>query len=99
MSCPIFQRRKCSDSVGEGVTPSPGSGAIVQDVRVAIVTESFLPQVNGVTNSVLRVVEHLRERAHDVLIIAPGPGPDSYRGAPVIRIPALDFPGVNSLPI
>ncbi len=68
-------------------------------MRVAIVTESFLPQVNGVTNSVLRVVEHLRERAHDVLIIAPGPGPDSYRGAPVVRIPALDVPGVNSLPI
>ncbi|MFE0027494.1 glycosyltransferase family 4 protein [Amycolatopsis sp. NPDC059021] len=68
-------------------------------MRVAIVTESFLPQVNGVTNSVLRVVEYLAERAHDVLIIAPGPGPDSYRGAPVVRIPALDFPGVNSLPI
>src|SRR4051794_2218349 len=94
MSWPI-----CSGSVGRSVTPPPGSGAIVQDVRVAIVTESFLPQVNGVTNSVLRVVEHLRERAHDVLIIAPGPGPDSYRGAPVVRIPALDFPGVNSLPI
>ncbi len=68
-------------------------------VRVAIVTESFLPQVNGVTNSVLRVVEHLRDRAHDVLIIAPGPGPAEYLGAPVVRIPALDFPGVNSLPV
>jgi len=68
-------------------------------VRVAIVTESFLPQVNGVTNSVLRVVEHLRDRAHDVLIIAPGPGPGEYLGAPVVRIPALDFPGVNSLPV
>jgi phosphatidylinositol alpha 1,6-mannosyltransferase len=68
-------------------------------VRVAIVTESFLPQVNGVTNSVLRVVEHLRARAHQVLIIAPGPGPTEYLGAPVVRIPALDFPGVNSLPI
>nr|WP_221471225.1 glycosyltransferase family 1 protein [Amycolatopsis umgeniensis] len=73
--------------------------ATVIGVRVAIVTESFLPQVNGVTNSVLRVVEHLRDRAHDVLIIAPGPGPGEYLGAPVVRIPALDFPGVNSLPI
>ncbi len=73
--------------------------AKVSIVRVAIVTESFLPQVNGVTNSVLRVVEHLRDRAHDVLIIAPGPGPEEYLGAPVVRIPALDFPGVNSLPV
>ncbi len=73
--------------------------ATVSIVRVAIVTESFLPQVNGVTNSVLRVVEHLRDRAHDVLIIAPGPGPGEYLGAPVVRIPALDFPGVNSLPV
>lgn len=69
-------------------------------MRVAIVTESFLPQVNGVTNSVLRVVEYLRERAHEVLIIAPGLiGPVEYRGAPVIRIPAVDLPVVNSLPI
>lgn len=73
--------------------------ATVIRVRVAIVTESFLPQVNGVTNSVLRVVEYLRDRAHDVLIIAPGPGPTEYLGAPVVRIPALDFPGVNSLPV
>jgi phosphatidylinositol alpha 1,6-mannosyltransferase len=68
-------------------------------VRVAIVTESFLPQVNGVTNSVLRVVEHLHERGHDALVVAPGPGPERYRHAEVRRVRAVDLPAISSLPI
>ncbi|ALG15663.1 alpha-mannosyltransferase [Kibdelosporangium phytohabitans] len=68
-------------------------------VRVAIVTESFLPQVNGVTNSVLRVVEYLRDHGHEALVVAPGPGPDSYLHAPVVRTRAVDVPVVTSLPI
>jgi phosphatidylinositol alpha 1,6-mannosyltransferase len=68
-------------------------------VRVAIVTESFLPQVNGVTNSVLRVVEHLEARGHEALVVAPGPGPDRYRHAAVRRVRAVDLPVISSLPI
>ncbi len=68
-------------------------------MRVAIVTESFLPQVNGVTNSVLRVVEHLHERGHQALIIAPGAGPDRYLHARVRRTRAVDLPVITSLPI
>lgn len=68
-------------------------------VRIAIVTESFLPQVNGVTNSVLRVLEHLERRGDAALVIAPGPGPDEHEGTPVIRLPAVDLPVVSSLPI
>ncbi|MET0236670.1 MAG: glycosyltransferase family 1 protein [Kibdelosporangium sp.] len=68
-------------------------------MRVAIVTESFLPQVNGVTNSVLRIVEHLRDHGHEALVVAPGPGPDTYLHAPVVRTRALDVPVVTSLPI
>jgi phosphatidylinositol alpha 1,6-mannosyltransferase len=69
-------------------------------VRVAIVTESFLPQVNGVTNSVLRVVEHLHRRGHDTLVVAPGTvGPERYRHAEVARVRAVDLPVISSLPI
>jgi phosphatidylinositol alpha 1,6-mannosyltransferase len=68
-------------------------------MRVAIVTESFLPVINGVSNSVLHVVEHLVRCGHQVLVIAPGAGPDSYRGAAVVRVPAVDLPVVDSVPV
>jgi phosphatidylinositol alpha 1,6-mannosyltransferase len=49
-------------------------------VRVAIVTESFLPHLNGVTTSVCRVVECLRDGGHEVVVVAPRPAPTSYAG-------------------
>lgn len=68
----------------------------VKDVRIAIVTESFLPQVNGVTNSVLRMCEHLSLRGHEALVIAPGSGPSGWAGVPVVRVPSVPMPGYES---
>lgn len=58
-------------------------------MKVVIVSESFLPQLNGVTNSVVRVARHLRDRGDDVTIIAPTrPGPE-FEGIPVHVVPSI----------
>jgi len=61
-----------------------------------VVTESFLPRINGVTNSVCRVLEHLERRGHEALIIAPGPGPERYAGHRVAYVRGVGLPGYSS---
>jgi phosphatidylinositol alpha 1,6-mannosyltransferase len=67
-------------------------------MRVAIITESFPPDVNGVAHCVLQVAENLVSRGHQPLVIAPRPShrtharpaakdPASF-GYPVVRVPS-----------
>jgi len=60
-------------------------------MRVAIVTESFLPSLNGVTNSVLRVLDTLAAEGHDAIVIAPTAPSGRHNGFRVIRTPAIPF--------
>jgi phosphatidylinositol alpha 1,6-mannosyltransferase len=70
-------------------------------MKVALVTESFLPHSNGVTNSLLRVIEHLTERGDEALVIAPearnGEGPARYGAATITRVPSLGAPGYRDV--
>jgi len=58
-----------------------------------VVSESFLPHINGVTGSVLQVLRHLRGTGHDARVIAPGNPPRTCEGFDVVALPSVGFPG------
>ena len=64
---------------------------MTEQLRVLVVAESFLPQVNGVTNSVRRVLEHLAAEGHQAELISPT-GPPSYAGFPVTQARGAHLP-------
>lgn len=78
--------------------PGPRTAVRSRNLRVMIVTESFLPQVNGVTNSVRRVLDHLAGAGHDARLVAPS-GPDRYAGAQVVRTASVAMPTYRDFPV
>lgn len=72
-------------------------------VRVAIISESFPPDVNGVAHSVVRVAEYLAHSGHQPLVVAPGPSRparaadlDQTWSYPVVRATSVAMPGYQS---
>ncbi|TLM73349.1 glycosyltransferase family 1 protein [Pseudarthrobacter sp. NamB4] len=57
--------------------------------------------MNGVTHSILRVLDHLQDRGDDVLVIAPstqdGEAPEQVKGADVHRLPAVPLAGYTNV--
>lgn len=68
-------------------------------MKVAIVAESFLPHFNGVTNSILKTLDHLALTGHDAVVITPagslageltGHGvPRQYKGFAIRTVPSM----------
>jgi glycosyltransferase involved in cell wall biosynthesis len=64
-------------------------------MRIAIITENFLPKLDGVTRTLTRLLEHLQTMGHQALLLGPDAGMRSYAGAEVIGtagIPLFFYP-------
>lgn len=68
-------------------------------VRIVLVAETFLPQMNGVVNSVLQILRHLESLGHETLVIAPRSAhgqptsEHSLHGAQTALLPSIPLPG------
>mgnify|MGYP000417378530 CR=1 FL=1 len=63
-------------------------------LKVAVVTESFLPSVNGVTNSVVKVLETYQKLGIEAIVVAPTSPvaqDQEFMGFKVVRSNALPF--------
>jgi len=70
-------------------------------LRIAVVTETYPPEVNGVALSAARFVDGLRSREHDILLVRPRQNPGDHgarhyglsevttQGVPIPRYPGL----------
>jgi phosphatidylinositol alpha 1,6-mannosyltransferase len=65
----------------------------VRPLRVALVTESFLPANDATTTTLKAVADHLVDAGHVVRIVAPGPGLSTYRSSHVARVRPLEPTG------
>ena len=62
-------------------------------MRIAIITETFLPKVDGIVKVTCLLLDHLSRRGIEALVIAPRYGENPrYNDVPVRSLPSLSFP-------
>lgn len=60
-------------------------------MRIALMTEPFLPKIDGIVTMFIKTTECLRRAGHEVLIFAPAGGPTELFGAEVVGLPSVRF--------
>jgi glycosyltransferase involved in cell wall biosynthesis len=78
------------DSAASAARTLTAGGA--RHLRVAIVTETFLPKMDGIVRFLLEMLAYLRRHGHEALVFCPGPGVATVAGYQVVRAAGLRFP-------
>jgi glycosyltransferase involved in cell wall biosynthesis len=66
-------------------------------MRIALFTETFLPKVDGIVHTLLRLLDRLAASGHEALLFAPAGGPPRCARTRVIGLPAYSFPAYPEL--
>jgi glycosyltransferase involved in cell wall biosynthesis len=61
-------------------------------VKIAIVTETFLPSVDGVVTRLRHAVERFTDLGHEVMVVAPELGVTEHHGARVVGVRPVTLP-------
>lgn len=62
-------------------------------MRVALFTETYAPQVNGVARTLPRLVRHITERGGEVALVTPQIAPEPADGVAMhVQLPCIPFP-------
>jgi glycosyltransferase involved in cell wall biosynthesis len=61
-------------------------------LRIALFTETFLPKVDGIVNTLCHLLDHLAEREHANLLFAPQSSATRYAKTAVVTLPAVPWP-------
>ena len=62
-------------------------------MRIVIITETFLPKVDGIVKVTCLLLDHLSRRGIEAMVIAPRYGESgSYNDVPIRSLPSLSFP-------
>lgn len=67
-------------------------------MKIAIVTETFLPSTDGIVTRLSAAIRHYVRLGHEVCIIAPELGVTEFEGAPVFGVPARLLPFYRTKP-
>ena len=61
-------------------------------MRVVIITENFLPKLDGVTRTLAKLLEYLQLAGHQALLLGPDSGMEQYAGAEIIGTAGFPLP-------
>ena len=61
-------------------------------MRIALISETFLPDTNGVVSTLCHLLDYLQSRGHEAILFAPHDAPHSYAGTQVVPLAGMPLP-------